>query len=543
MKKRILVLEDDKLVIETLRNALGFHGYYVVGYQGGFDAIKAFKTGNFDLIVCDICMPGEDDAHLNQNGIQVIKEIRDIERKANLPPIPVIMISGYGDAIPAAPINAIKVGVEDYFPKPFDNDELIKSIELHLGKSTSISERHDLTAKTTQFNVLGTGIVGPFGFTKEAFWEYINKCSPAWDKLEGAAFPELNGHYCTKIKGFSADKYFDEKQLHNVDDNSAFMAVAAKFALEDSSIKVSKIGSDEIGVSMGTSISIATAMSDFDESVLRDGSRRSKIGIFPNTVICSAASRVSIFEHITGSNTTISTSMNSGIDAIGHACFCLQSGMSKVMIAGGSDALSEKILLGYLNEKLLFNDSSAIRRNKRGAFVPSEGACVLVLKKVDREHSESQVYCEILSYACGFAPFKKRDTVKSVEVVYTTLQDCLNDAGLTVDDINCFILGNYFDELNYEVEVRAIGRLLRKYRHDIPILAPKKILGESFAAFAPELIILAVGLFNRRISPEAIHYLNENKSDSAIERIRNALIVQVDSSGHHSAVILKSIES
>lgn len=530
MAKRILVIDDDPLVLKTITKLLQSREYQVTGCKSGFEALSAFKNTDFDLIVSDIRMA-------DQDGIQTIKKIRDIETAREKPNTPVIMISGY--ASEEAPVEAIKAGVQDYFLKPFDTEKLIHSIDLNISRLIGQQQKISAPKVRTTFNILGVGLVSPFGFNKEAFWDYINACKPSLEQVGCSCYPELDDYYCSKVHGFSPDKYYDEKQLHNVEDNSAFVATAAKFAIEDAGIKVSKIGSDEVGVSVGTSVSIATSMSDFEESVLKDGNRRSRIGIFPNTVICAPASRISIFEHITGSNTTISSGMNSGIDAIGYACFCLENGIAKIMLAGGSDSLSDKLLLGYAKEGLLLKDSeNGSMKNKRGSFIPSEGACMLTLGKADPEHPELQAYCQILSYVSSFSPFKKRNITDRSDLLRETFNDALKEARLNINQIDCILISSYFDEWDYEVELEALRRLLG--RTNSPILAAKKILGESFAAFGPELVILAIGLLSGKISQKAIRYLNENTSFSESQKFGHVLISHIDTGGHQSALILRA---
>jgi 3-oxoacyl-[acyl-carrier-protein] synthase II len=523
VKKTILLIDDDPLVLKSITNLLQSKGYEVYGCKSGLEGAKVFEGRKVDLVVSDIRMKDPD-------GIATVKGLREIERRKELSPIPVIMMTGY--ASEDAPVHAIKLGIRDYFLKPFDTKELLESIASHLKKD----------GEPARFTVLGIGIISPLGFTKEAFWKSVDQCRPFYREVSGSESSELNGSYCMRIEGFKPGDYFDEKQLHNLDSNSIFIAAAAKLAIQDSQLKVSKIGSDDIGVSVGTSVSIGTSMSDFDESVLREGYRRSKIGIFPNTVMCAPASRVSIFEHITGSNTTISSGMNSGIDAIGHACFCVERNLSKIMITGGSDALSEKILLGYSKEGLLLRQLNGRPRNKRGSFIPSEGACTLVLGKLDPERPEPQVYAEILSYACGFSPASQRDTKSRAHTLRTVLADCLDRGAVEPEDIDCALLSAYFDEYDYDTELAALESLFEGTIDPKLILAPKRILGESLAAYAPQLVVLAIGLFKQRISPQAIRYLAARSHFRPTDKIKNALVVHVDAAGHQSALVLKSHE-
>lgn len=123
MQKKILVVDDDPLVLKSLQNLLTHEGYEVTGAKNGREAEAPLKTGAFHLIICDIRMPG-------QNGIRVIKNLKEICQKERREEIPFMFITGY--ASEEAPIDAIKLGAKDYLLKPFDLDELLKSVREHI---------------------------------------------------------------------------------------------------------------------------------------------------------------------------------------------------------------------------------------------------------------------------------------------------------------------------------------------------------------------------------------------------------------------------
>ena len=79
--KKILVIDDDKMVLLTLKRLLAKEGYRVFPAQNGTEALDLLSSANFefDLIISDLKMP-------NMNGIEVIKEIRRLisDKKRNL---------------------------------------------------------------------------------------------------------------------------------------------------------------------------------------------------------------------------------------------------------------------------------------------------------------------------------------------------------------------------------------------------------------------------------------------------------------------------
>ena len=120
MPKKILLIDDDVLVLKSTGSLLERQGYQVTRAKNCEEAIQCINSANFDLIISDIRMPGND-------GIATVKKIKEklTSSSQSLPPF--ILITGY--ASEEAPIQAIKLRASDYVLKPFDNDLLVSSIK------------------------------------------------------------------------------------------------------------------------------------------------------------------------------------------------------------------------------------------------------------------------------------------------------------------------------------------------------------------------------------------------------------------------------
>jgi DNA-binding NtrC family response regulator len=111
---RILVMEDDRSVALGLEVVLREEGYHVNLAGTGELALEAFKQKRFDLLVADLRLPGID-------GMEVIKQV-----KRETPETEVIVITGYGTTAKA--VQAMKLGVHDFLPKPFTEDQIKTAI-------------------------------------------------------------------------------------------------------------------------------------------------------------------------------------------------------------------------------------------------------------------------------------------------------------------------------------------------------------------------------------------------------------------------------
>ncbi len=124
MGKEILLIDDDALILKTLNRLLSKQGYNIEVIKDSTEALEKALATDYDLIICDIRMPGLD-------GIELISQIKEGRNQADKTEIPIIFITGY--ASEDAPIDAIKLGVKDYILKPFDMDKLLESVKKVLG--------------------------------------------------------------------------------------------------------------------------------------------------------------------------------------------------------------------------------------------------------------------------------------------------------------------------------------------------------------------------------------------------------------------------
>ncbi len=125
MKQRILVIDDDPLVLRSILSLLRSVGYEVEGTKNSEEALNKAISVPCDLVISDIRMPGDD-------GIVTIKKIKQTLREKRKLEVPFLFITGY--ASEDAPIDAMKLGADDYILKPFDNDQFLAAVKKSLEK-------------------------------------------------------------------------------------------------------------------------------------------------------------------------------------------------------------------------------------------------------------------------------------------------------------------------------------------------------------------------------------------------------------------------
>lgn len=140
-ERKILIVEDEKKIADTLKVGLEENGYVAeVAYDGSV-GWKMFKNGHFNLVILDINLPGI-------NGYELCKKIREVDAKA--PIIMLTALSALDDKI-----EGYDAGADDYIPKPFQFRELLMKIRVLLKHTMSqhIPVGNILRAGDLQVNV------------------------------------------------------------------------------------------------------------------------------------------------------------------------------------------------------------------------------------------------------------------------------------------------------------------------------------------------------------------------------------------------------
>lgn len=139
---KILVIDDERSIRNTLKDILEYEKYSVDLAEDGMKGIEKVKGNSFDVILCDIKMPGMD-------GIEVLDQLVQLS-----PDTPVVMISGHGNIDTA--VESIKKGAFDYIEKPLDLNRLLITIKNAMDKSNLVTETKILKKKVNKkYEIIG----------------------------------------------------------------------------------------------------------------------------------------------------------------------------------------------------------------------------------------------------------------------------------------------------------------------------------------------------------------------------------------------------
>ncbi|NPV44077.1 MAG: sigma-54-dependent Fis family transcriptional regulator [Firmicutes bacterium] len=231
MIPKILVIEDEASMREVLRFLLENEGYHVDTVSSGDDAVEPLKSDEYDIVICDIRLPGKD-------GFSLLEYKKTFSLKASY-----IMITSYGSVESA--VEAIKKGADEYITKPFLNDDLLltvrriikyrkierenevlrKEVEQKftffnniIGKSKEMQQIFDIIRRIAKYDS-SVLISGPSGTGKELIAKSVHFNSPRKNSpfvpINCGAIPEglLESELFGYVKGSFTGAQHDKKGL------------------------------------------------------------------------------------------------------------------------------------------------------------------------------------------------------------------------------------------------------------------------------------------------------------------------------------------
>lgn len=393
--------------------------------------------------------------------------------------------------------------------------------------------------------ITGIDAISSLGTGKDAFWSALRNGTSGVRPI--SIFNTDNYRIKSAAEAeFDPKKHFSKKELINMNRATALVLLSSKISMEDAKFEITQDNTNDTGICIGSTFGSLESLSEFDKESVVKGPQLVNPSLFPNTVANMPASQISIYFKIKGFNTTISTGMCAGLDAIDYSIKAIETHNRKVVLTGAVEELSEHIFLGYYKLKYLSKDSMSCPFDKRrNGIVFGEGCGMMILEELESAQQRgAHIYAEIGGFASNFDPFRlNRYNPKGTGMVQA-MKFALEKAKLEPKDID-YICASANSTLDADMaEARAIKQLFGK---NVLVSSIKSMIGETYSAGGALSTIAAVGAINQNFIPPTINIEN---LDSRIDlnlvvnkaREANLKTVMINSFGQNgscSSLIIK----
>ena len=408
--------------------------------------------------------------------------------------------------------------------------------------------------------VTGFGAITPIGNNAQEYWENLVK------GVSGAApitlFDSTNfkTKFACEVKNFNPLDHFEKKEAKKMDRNTQLGVVAAREAVSHSRIIEDQVDKNRVGVIWGSGIG---GLETFETEVLgwakSEGIPRFNPFFIPKMIADITPGHVSMEYGFHGPNYTTVSACASSTNALIDAKMLLQLGKADVIVCGGSEAAVTASGMGGFNSMMAlstrnddYKTASRPFDKDRDGFVLGEGAGCIILEEY--EHAKKRgatIYAELAGGGLSADAYHMTAPHPEGLGAYLVMKNCLEDAGVTPDEVDHINMHGTSTPLGDIAESNAIVKLLGEHAFDIQINSTKSMTGHLLGAAGVIEAIAALGTILHGIVPPTInHFTDEENIDSRLDFTFNHAVkkdVKIAMSntfgfgGHNACVLFKKL--
>ena len=408
--------------------------------------------------------------------------------------------------------------------------------------------------------VTGFGALTPIGNNANEYWESLVKGTSGAAPITLFDSTNFKTQFACEVKNFDPLNHFDKKEAKKMDRNSQLGQVVAREAIAHSRIIEDNVDKDRVGVIWGSGIG---GLETFETEVLGYAASNSipRFNPFfiPKMIADITPGNISIEFGFHGPNYTTVSACASSANAIIDAKMLIQLGKADVIVCGGSEAAVTASGVGGFNAMHALStrndDPKTASRpfdKDRDGFVLGEGAGCIILEEY--EHAVKRgatIYAELLGGCLSADAHHMTAPHPDGLGAYLVMKRCLDDAGVTTDEVDHINMHGTSTPLGDIAESQAIAKLLGEHAFDIQINSTKSMTGHLLGAAGVIESIAALGTIIHGIVPPTInHFTDDERLDSRLNFTFNTAVkkeVNIAMSntfgfgGHNACVLFKKI--
>ncbi|MCA6069952.1 MAG: beta-ketoacyl-ACP synthase II [Endomicrobium sp.] len=403
--------------------------------------------------------------------------------------------------------------------------------------------------------ITGIGVVTPIGIGSAEFTQALRDGKSGVSVIESFDTSAYATKFAATVKNFEPEQFIEKKKVKKMARFTQLGFAAAKMAVEDSGLDITKEDLSRIGVITGTGIGGLDIIEDEERTLLDKGPRRVSPFLIPMIITNMLPGEIAIKYGFTGPNYAVTSACASSNHAMGDALGLLRSGDVDVIISGGSEAAVVPLgLAGFCSIKALSqrNDepqkaSRPFDKNRDG-FVMGEGAGIVVLETLDHALSRgAKIYAELAGYGASDDAYHITAPEPDGKAAIVAMEKAIADAGVSKEEIDYINAHGTSTALNDKTETFAIKKVFGDKAYEIPISSTKSMTGHLLGGAASVELVATVLAMQKGFIPPTINYetpdpdcdLDYVPNTARIQQITCALSNSLGFGGHNATVIIK----
>ena len=362
--------------------------------------------------------------------------------------------------------------------------------------------------------VTGLGAITPLGIGVAKSWQSLCQGRSGIGMVTRFDAAGFRTRIAGEVKEFNPLDFMGRKLIRRADRFIHFALASTQMAVEDSKLIINSSNADRVGTAVGTAIGGIESL-DKNYQLLLQGARHQISPFFiPGFIANMASGQVAIQFGAEGPNMCSVTACASGTHAIGNAFRVIQGGEADVMIAGGAEAAISPIIFAGLDALKVTSTrneepekASRPFDKDRDGFVTSEGGGVVILEELEFALNRgAKIHAEVLGYGFNSDAYHITAPDPEGKGAANCMRMALNDAGISIDEIDYINAHGTSTPLNDLSETRAIKSVFQGRSNGIPVSANKSMIGHLWGAAGVVEAIFCILTIKQGIIPPTINY-------------------------------------
>ncbi len=406
--------------------------------------------------------------------------------------------------------------------------------------------------------ITGMGVVAPNGIGIDNFWDTLVHGRSGIRKITRFDASSYPSQIAAEVSDFDPADYMDLKTGRKLARFAQFALAASEMAVGDSELNLGREDPYRVGVYVGTAMGGMDVVQNQHAIFMEKGLKRMSPFAVVSSSTHSASGIIACNFKSKGTNTTVSSGCNSGLDAAFLAYNAIRLGDADVMIAGAGEApitpctYASFCAIG-LHSRENRSPQKAVKPYDINAdgMVLGEGGAALVME--ERQHAvkrEARIYGEILGYGSLNEAFDFIDVDTNCETMALNLQLALKNASLDIHEVD-YINSHGNGIIEYDIlETEAIKKVFAELAYRIPVSSVKPVTGHSISATGMWQTIASLLAIKNNTIPPTINVENPDPkcdldyvSKGFIKKeIQTALINAHGFGGRHTVLVVGNLD-
>lgn len=401
--------------------------------------------------------------------------------------------------------------------------------------------------------VTGMGAITPIGLNTEEFWESLKAGKTGFSEITQFDTSDFKVKIAASVRGFEGRNYMDVKSAKRMELFCQYAVAAAKEAIEDAGLDMSKEDPYRAGCAVGSGIGSLQAMEREHTKLEEKGPSRVAPLLVPLMISNMATGNVSIAFNLKGKSINVVTACATGTNSIGEAFRTIQYGDADLMVAGGTESSITPIgIAGFSSLTALSTCEDPARCSipfdkDRSGFVMGEGAGIVVLEELEHAKARgAKIYAEVVGYGCSSDAYHITSPAEDGAGAAAAMLNAVKDAGAAPEDITYINAHGTATHHNDLFETRAIKLAFGAHAKDIKINSTKSMIGHLLGAAGAVEFVACVkeieeGYIHRTVGLSAceeemdLNYCKESSSEEVPYALSNSL----GFGGHNTSILIK----